>query len=81
MNLRVLGIIFGIICIIVGLGVAVSSEKLLDMCRKDCWLNGLLLAFLGEHHGKFVLGTLWYMGGAWFIYRGVFGWRRKPRRG
>jgi hypothetical protein len=73
MKSRVLTIAFGAVLLVVGVGVAVSSEVLVAMCRSGCWFNGLLYAFLGEHHGKFLLGTLWCFAGAWFIYRGVFG--------
>jgi threonine/homoserine/homoserine lactone efflux protein len=62
------------------MGIAVSSDSLFNMCRTSCWFNGLLYAFLGEHHGKFVLGAIWYAGGVCLIYLGVFGWR-KDRRG
>jgi 4-amino-4-deoxy-L-arabinose transferase-like glycosyltransferase len=79
-NLGVAAIVFGVVVLVAGMGVAVSSQSLLSMCRTGCWLNGLLYAFLGEHQGKFVLGGLWYAMGVGFIYRGVFGWR-KERRG
>jgi hypothetical protein len=79
MKLRSMGIAFGVICLVVGLGTVVSPASLLRMCRTDCWFNGLLYAVLGEPYGKFLLGALWYAGGAWFIYRGVFGWQRDAK--
>ena len=77
---RILGITLGAILLIVGLGTAVSSKALLSMCRSDCWFNGLLYAFFGEHWGKFLLGGIWYLAGVWFIYRGVFGWHSASNR-
>jgi hypothetical protein len=80
LNLRVLGIVFGTILLVSGFGVALSSRAIMSMCNKDCWLNGLLYAFLGEHNAKIALGAIWYGIGVCFIYLGVFGWS-KVRRG
>jgi len=68
-------VVFGVVGLVAGIAAAVSSEALMSMCGKHCWLNGLLYAFFGDHYGKLVLGAIWYGLGAWCVHYGVFGSR------
>jgi hypothetical protein len=80
MNFRALFIIFGIILLGLGFATPLSSQALMSMCQKGCWLNGLLLAVFGEGPGKFALGAMFYALGVWVLYLAVFKWRQ-PSKG
>jgi hypothetical protein len=66
---KLLGVIFGLICVGVGLGFFVSTEPLMKMCRTSCWLNGLAYAMFGDQGGKIAMGSIWAVSGFWFIYK------------
>jgi hypothetical protein len=63
------GLGFGIICLVVGVGIAVSGNSVMSFCGKGCWLNGLLLALFGNDTGRVVLGYFWALLGGSFIYK------------
>ena len=80
-RLRILIVIMGVLLLIVGLGAVVYSERLMSMCQKHCWFNGLLYAFFGEHNGKLILGAVWYLLGVVLIYLGLFMPRASRKEG
>ena len=77
--LRVMGFIFGLICLVIGGGTMVTSGSVRLMCRTNCWINDLLFVAFGDQGGKLVLGALWICGALWFLYKTLFAWGRKAK--
>ena len=49
-----------VIAIMGGTVISITDAPLRSLCRKDCWLNGMLSMLLGEQNGKYLLAGLWY---------------------
>jgi hypothetical protein len=49
-----------VIAFLIGSAIPFSDTPLLELCRKECWLNSLLYAVLGESGGKLGLAAFWY---------------------
>jgi hypothetical protein len=57
------GLIIALILMMVGVGVAVSTEPLQRICRTSCWINDILFVALGDRGGKLALGLVWFSAG------------------
>jgi hypothetical protein len=69
----------GIVGIVVGFGIVATGDPLMHLCRKGCWLNGLLLAVFGEEGGRIALGYLWAILGGLIIARTITSRNRLPQ--
>jgi hypothetical protein len=54
-------VVLAAIGFMVGTGVLVTDEPLRSLCQRECWLNDLLYALLGEQGGKTALAVIWYL--------------------
>ena len=68
---RVLSVVFGGMCCLVGVSYLSSTASLMTICRTSCWLNGLVLALFGEERGKIAFAAIWMICGLTFVYRGL----------
>jgi hypothetical protein len=50
--------VLGIFAVVTGVGIWVTDESLMHLCRRQCWLNSLLYGLFGEYYGKLILGGI-----------------------
>lgn len=50
--------IAGVFSIITGMGILITDEPLMQLCRRGCWINSLLYGIFGDYYGKLIYGGL-----------------------
>ena len=63
--------VFGLIGILVGIGIFATDKSFLTGCQRGCWLEPLLTIFFGEQWGKRVLVSIWCTAGLSIFYVGL----------
>lgn len=62
--LRFSMILVGVFLLVTGVGVWVTNEPLMSLCRQHCWVNALLYGIFGEFYGKVIYGGKGVLGGS-----------------